>query len=1285
MKIRPILIVALALSTMMAGAEVFTSNTTIGVGDVTYDGQPIVVSNCTLTVNGPHSFASLLLASNAVLTHDRMGQPFRINVLSSAVVGTGASINVDGAGYIGNSTNLGPGIGGVSSINGCIGGAGHGGDGGQHQEGGGQGAGYGSYWEPMEFGSASQQATGSGGGGSVRLAVGGTLTVDGTITAGGLGASAAGGSVYLTCAVLAGGGAILARGADADSGCSGGGGGGRLALVADTISFSGSLSAVGGTGFQAGGAGTIYTRLTGESVGRLLLDNAGRVGYTRFASTNWPADQRFALTLAGSARLAPLTPITVSQLDITTGAMLTHDRMGQPLRINVLGSAVVGTGASINVDGAGYYGANLGSGRGGGSSLNVCKGGAGHGGDGGQHQESGGQGAGYGSYWEPMEFGSATFGNAGSGGGSVRLAVGGTLTVDGTITAGGQGASAAGGSVYLTCAELAGGGAILARGADADSGCSGGGGGGRLALVADTISFSGSLSAVGGTGFQAGGAGTIYTRLTGESVGRLLLDNAGRVGYTRFASTNWPADQRFALTLAGSARLAPLTPITVSQLDITTGAMLTHDRMGQPLRINVLGSAVVGTGASINVDGAGYYGANRGPGRGGGSSYNECQGGAGYGGLGGQQMEGGGRGPTYGSYLEPMEFGSVTLGNAGSGGGAVRLAVGGTLTVDGTITAGGQGPSAAGGSVYLTCAVFAGGGDILAQGSAAPNGCSGGGGGGRIAVHAGTMSFLGTQSVAGGGDSFTGGGVGTIYLTNSAALGGSVRTATQQGLAGARVTATGGYSTFTDAQGGFVLLVPADWSGSVVVTATNQIITPDSRALANVSTPQFGVDFIAEALPQPPVITSASSATGQVGQVFGYQITASNNPTLFSAFGLPGGLTVNTNTGVISGTPTAAGSFSAQIMAANAGGTNTASLNITIQPPTPVITSANSATGRVWQTFSYQITADNAPSVFGATGLPSGLSVNTTNGLISGTPTIAGSFAAELSAGNQSGTNVAPLALTIAPAQSLVQTNILQPGPGANDGTDDGSLTKGKDASNAGASSPVLPLYNSPCNLGLWPGYVQFATANMPTQDVIKVEVQIYCKMFFNGSGWAWPATSYQISVRQVTTPWNELTLPTGVAPTPLASNIVTTVGGGTPGFIEFEGWLSFDITGLYRNWAAGTVTNCGLQFALDTSYCANGDEFYIYSSDNTNAAWRPKLIVQSGPSRPMLSVSAEAGNLRLSWNTKSGPAYQVYSAANFINWSPYGPLRAGTGGVLTQDCPMTNSPGLFFRVETGN
>ena len=122
-----------------------------------------------------------------------------------------------------------------------------------------------------------------------------------------------------------------------------------------------------------------------------------------------------------------------------------------------------------------------------------------------------------------------------------------------------------------------------------------------------------------------------------------------------------------------------------------------------------------------------------------------------------------------------------------------------------------------------------------------------------------------------------------------------------------------------------------------------------------------------------PVISSSTTATGTVGSSFSYTITASNSPTSFYASGLPTGLSLNTTTGVISGTPTIAGSYQATISATNAAGTGSAVLSLTINSATPVITSSTSAIGVVGQSFGYTITASNSPTSFNATGLPSGL------------------------------------------------------------------------------------------------------------------------------------------------------------------------------------------------------------------------------------------------------------------------------------------------------------------------
>jgi photosystem II stability/assembly factor-like uncharacterized protein len=162
-----------------------------------------------------------------------------------------------------------------------------------------------------------------------------------------------------------------------------------------------------------------------------------------------------------------------------------------------------------------------------------------------------------------------------------------------------------------------------------------------------------------------------------------------------------------------------------------------------------------------------------------------------------------------------------------------------------------------------------------------------------------------------------------------------------------------------------------------------------------------------------PVITSVLSATATKGQAFSYQIEATNSPTSYNASGLPTGLNVNTASGLISGTPTSTGNFNVGLSATNNGGTGTATLVLTVNPPVPVITSVLSATATKGQAFSYQIEATNSPTSYNASGLPTGLNVNTASGLISGTPTSTGNFNVGLSATNNDGTGTATLALTI--------------------------------------------------------------------------------------------------------------------------------------------------------------------------------------------------------------------------------------------------------------------------------
>ncbi|MFZ4777869.1 MAG: beta strand repeat-containing protein [Terrimicrobiaceae bacterium] len=95
----------------------------------------------------------------------------------------------------------------------------------------------------------------------------------------------------------------------------------------------------------------------------------------------------------------------------------------------------------------------------------------------------------------------------------------------------------------------------------------------------------------------------------------------------------------------------------------------------------------------------------------------------------------------------------------------------------------------------------------------------------------------------------------------------------------------------------------------------------------------------------PPVIAGTLTLSGTVGTaITPYQITASGSPTSYSSGTLPAGLTLDTGTGIISGTPTAAqAATDVQISATNSGGPGTANLAITIAKGTPVIQTAPTA------------------------------------------------------------------------------------------------------------------------------------------------------------------------------------------------------------------------------------------------------------------------------------------------------------------------------------------------------
>ena len=180
------------------------------------------------------------------------------------------------------------------------------------------------------------------------------------------------------------------------------------------------------------------------------------------------------------------------------------------------------------------------------------------------------------------------------------------------------------------------------------------------------------------------------------------------------------------------------------------------------------------------------------------------------------------------------------------------------------------------------------------------------------------------------------------------------------------------------------------------------------------------------ATPLPPEITSPTSATGTVGQQFVYQF-GTRFATSRAVTNLPPDLTFSPGLSAITGTPTAAGTFQANLSATGNGGTTTATLTLTVQPAPPsgpIIASSTSATGRTGQPFTFQVvtTGGSPASRVIAGGLPPGLSIDSVTGLISGTPTAEGSSAVTLTVtdGNLTTTSVLQLTFTADPAIPVI-------------------------------------------------------------------------------------------------------------------------------------------------------------------------------------------------------------------------------------------------------------------------
>ncbi len=268
-----------------------------------------------------------------------------------------------------------------------------------------------------------------------------------------------------------------------------------------------------------------------------------------------------------------------------------------------------------------------------------------------------------------------------------------------------------------------------------------------------------------------------------------------------------------------------------------------------------------------------------------------------------------------------------------------------------------------------------------------------------------------------------------ITVTNPATNTGTANTAFSQTFTAANTIGAVTFTTASPLPTGLTLSAGGVLSGTPTQTGPFPIVVKATDANGCFGN---GATYTLTISCQTITVTNPATTTGTVSAAFSQTFTQSGGigaSTFTLASGsLPAGLTLSSG-GVLSGAPTVIGSFAITVKATDSNGCNGtgATYTLVISCQTITVTNPATTTGTAGTLFSQTFTQTSA--VGGATfslnsgSLPTGLTL-ATNGTLSGTPAVVGSFPITVKVTDGNGcTGIGPTYTLVISCQTITVTN----------------------------------------------------------------------------------------------------------------------------------------------------------------------------------------------------------------------------------------------------------------------